>query len=172
MATRAHAALVLLVSLLGLLSSAKLVVADIPSVVSFSANPIIDCGVPLAGRGFLLMVTIKHANPTASHYVDKIEILKEKTTATIDLQPQSGETFTTTAILCEGRDYQAGEELNVQVRAHCNVHGWGSWSSSITVPEFGAPVQVGLMTLLLAGVIVSSRRLIPRVRVFFRQFRG
>lgn len=171
MATRARAAFILLVSLLVLLSSAKLAVADIPSIVSFSAHPIIDCGAPLAGRGFLLLVTIRHASPTASHYVDQIEILKEKTTETIDLQPQSSETFTTTAILCEGRDYQPGEELNVQVRAHCNAHGWGSWSSSITVPEFGAPVQVGLVTLLLAGVIVSSRRLIPRFRAFFRQFR-
>ena len=172
MATRAHAALVLLVSLLVLLSSAKLAVADIPSIVSFSANPIIDCGVPLAGRGFLLIVTIRHASPTASHYVDKIELLKEKTTETINLQPQSGETFTTTAIICEGRDYQAGEELNVQVRAHCNTHGWGNWSSSITVPEFGAPVQVGLVTLLLAGLVVSSRRLVLSFRGLFRWFQG
>ena len=172
MATGARTAFVLLVSLLVLLSSAKVAIADVPSIVSFSANPIIDCGAPLAGRGFLLIVTIRHASPSASHYVDKIEILEGKTTETIDLPPQSGETFTTTAMLCEGRDYQAGEELNLQVRAHCNVHGWGSWSSSITVPEFGAPVQVGLMTLFLAGLIVSSRRLIPRFRVFFRHFRG
>jgi desulfoferrodoxin (superoxide reductase-like protein) len=155
-----------------LLSSAELAVADVPSIVSFSANPIIDCGAPLAGRGFLLMVTIRHASPTPSHYVDKIEILKEKTTETIDLQPQSSETFTTTAVVCEGRDYQAGEELNVQVRAHCNIHGWGNWSSSITVPEFGTPLQVGLVTLLLAGLIASSRRLILSFRGLFRRFQG
>ncbi len=170
MATRASAVLIVLISLLVLVSSAKHTIADVPTIVSISANPIVDCGTPLAGRGFLLVVTIRHANPTASHYIDKIEILKGKTTEAIDLQPQSGETFTTTAILCEGREYQAGEELNVQVRAHCNIHGWGSWSSSISVPEFGAPVQVGFVTLLLAGLVVLSRRLNLSFRGLFRRF--
>jgi desulfoferrodoxin (superoxide reductase-like protein) len=126
--------------------------------VGFSAQPIVDCGTPLAGRGFLVLMTVTHAGPTASHYVDKIEILKEKTTETMDLQPESDETFTVTAVICEGKDYSPGQELTVRVRAHCTIHGWGDWSSSVTVPEFSQPALIGLAALIAALSLISFRR--------------
>jgi hypothetical protein len=97
-------------------------------------------------------VTVRHANPTATHYVDKVEVMKGRVTESIDLKPQSTEVFTVTTVVCEGRDYHAGQELTIQARAHCTIHGWGSWSSSVTVPEFAAPtvalILVALITLL------------------------
>ena len=132
--------------------------ANVPEIVGLSTQPIIDCGTPLAGRGFLLLITVTHAGPTISHYVDKIETLKEKTTETMDLQPESDETFTVTAVICEGKDYSPGQELAVRVRAHCTIHGWGDWSSSVTVPEFSQPALIGLVALIAALSLISFRR--------------
>jgi desulfoferrodoxin (superoxide reductase-like protein) len=148
MARPIRVVLFLLVSLLAVLSSPKAAIANVPDVV-LSANPIVDCGAPLAGRGFLLLVTVTHANPSVSHYIDKIEVEKERITDTISLQPQSSEVFTVTTVICEDRDYRSGQELAVQARAHCNIHGWGGWSSSLTVPEFGTPSLIGFVALLL-----------------------
>ena len=158
MARRIQFNLLLLVAAIVLLGSPSVAFANVPQVVGLSAQPIVDCGTPLAGRGFLLIITVTHAGPTGSHYVDKIEILKEKTTETIDLQPQSSEVFTATAVLCEGRDYSAGQELTVNARAHCTIHGWGDWSSSVTVPEFAEPVLIGLMALIATLSLTSFRR--------------
>jgi len=154
-----HLMLLLLVSLV-MIGSPRVVVADVPTVLDVSAHSIIDCGTPLAGRGFLILMTVRHANPTKSHYVDKIEIAEGKSTVTIDLQPQSNETFTISTILCEGRDYHAGEELTVLARAHCTIHGWGIWSPSVTIPEFETPSLIALAALALAslGVFLHKRR--------------
>jgi desulfoferrodoxin (superoxide reductase-like protein) len=141
-----------------LFCSLKPAVADIPDVVGLSTNSIIDCGAPLAGRGFLVIVTVRHANPTAAHYVDKVEVMKGKVTEEIDLKPQSTEIFTVTTVVCEGRDYHAGQELTIQARAHCTIHGWGSWSSSVTVPEFAAPTVAATVALILVGLITSLAR--------------
>jgi len=158
MARFARPALFLLVCTLAFFGSLRSAVADVPDIVSFSANPIVDCGYPLAGRGFLLLVTVRHAGPTASHYVDKIEIIKGKTTETVKLSPQSGDIFTATKVLCEGRDYRTGEQVTVQVRAHCSIHGWGKPSSSITVPELETPSVVALVTLILVVLLTSAHR--------------
>jgi len=142
------------------------VVADVPEILALSAHPIIDCGAPLAGRGFMLTVTIRHLGrhlgAIASHYVDKVEIKTGKTTKTIDLEPQSSETLTVTEIACEGRNYQTGLEITVQARAHCNIHGWGEWSSAVTIPEFEAPTLVALATLILT---LTQRPHISRLNV-------
>ena len=149
----------MLFSLLLVLSSSRAAVADVPDVLGISAESIIDCGIPLAGRGLLLKVTVKHANPTMTHYVDKIEIMVANVSKTVDLQPQSNEIFNSTAVICEDRDYQPRQRLTVQARAHCTVDGWSEWSSSITVPEFAAPDLVGLVVLVVGSLtIVSLRR--------------
>jgi hypothetical protein len=156
---RVRLPLFVLFSLLLVLSSSGAAVADVPDVQRISAESIIDCGVPLGGRGFLLVVTVRHANPAVGHYVDKIEITVGKTTKIIDLQSQSSETFDSTVVVCEGRDYQPGQEITVRARAHCTINGWGEWSSSISVPEFAAPILVGLVTLFVGSLtIVSLRR--------------
>jgi desulfoferrodoxin (superoxide reductase-like protein) len=159
-----HLMLLLLVPLI-IIGSPSVVVADVPTVLKVSANPIVDCGTPLAGQGFLILATVRHANPTTTHYVDKIEIAKGKSTVTIDLQPQSNETFTVSTVLCEGRDYHAGEELTVLARAHCTIHGWGTWSSSVTIPEFETPGLIALAALTLAslGVLLHKRRRVRHV---------
>jgi len=154
-----HLVPLLLVALITI-GSPRVAVADVPSVLDVSARPVIDCGTPLAGRGFLILMTVRHANPTTSHYVDKIEISEGKSTVTIDLQPQSNETFTVSTVLCEGRDYHTGEELTVLARAHCTIHSWGIWSSSVTIPEFETPGPIAWVALTLAslGVFLHKRR--------------
>jgi hypothetical protein len=147
-----------------LFCSLKPAVADIPDVVGLSTNSIIDCGAPLAGRGFLIVVTVRHTNPTATHYVDKVEVAIGKATESIDLKPQSTEVFTVTTVVCEGRDYHPGQEVTIQARAHCTLHGWGSWSSSVTVPEFGAPTVAAAVALILVGLITSLVRHGSRMR--------
>ncbi len=157
MVRRTHAGL-LSAAVILLVASPALVFADVPQIMDLAAHSIIDCGVPLGGRGFLLIITVKHADPTTSHYVDKVEIMKGKSVESIGLQPQSDETFTVTATLCEGRDYQVGQKLPAQARAHCTIHGWGAWSSSISIPEFASSAFVCLITVILAWSLASFRR--------------
>jgi hypothetical protein len=156
----------MLLSLLVFASSLRAAVADVPDILEVSANPIIDCAAPIAGRGFAIVFTVRHADPTVSHYVDKIEAMTGRTANTLDLQPQSSEVFTATMIVCESRDYQRGQEFAVQARAHCTTHGWGSWSSPITVPEFESPILVFmiLVCVIIFGRLGFNLHVLPRCR--------
>ena len=45
---------------------------------------------------------------------------------------------------------------NVKARAHCNIHGWGDWSSPVAVPEF--PVAALVSVVALAATLLIMKR--------------
>ena len=91
--------------------------ADVPSVLSIE---------PWArGDESLLNITVTHSSPTSSHYVNVVEVDINGSIQAISLLPQSTTTFVIQYELAGGTD-----ELTVQARAHCNLHGWSSWSGS------------------------------------------
>lgn len=121
----------------------NLVLADIPTVKSIEPWT--------SETDTILNITVRHALPLPSHYVDKVEVEIDGTVIAVPLTPQSTVTFV--------EPYNMGEVTDtptVQARAHCNLHGWSDWSESLEVPEFLT------ISLLLILAIVSIAVLLFR----------
>lgn len=121
----------------------KLALADIPTVENVEPWT--------SGSDTILNITVRHALPLTSHYVDKVEVDIDGTIHDVALTPQSTVTFV--------EPYNMGEVTDtptVQVRAHCNLHGWSGWSDPLAVPEFST------VSLLLILAIVSIAALLLR----------
>ncbi len=94
-------------------SSAVLGSADVPSVVSLE---IVE-----RGSQTVLVIEVRHAQPTQIHYIDTIEVQVGDSALTIDdLQPQTDTVFTVERILEPSSD-------TIRARAHCTLHSWGQW---------------------------------------------
>ena len=52
-------------------------------------------------------------------------------------------------------------KLKVDMVAHCTIHGWGSWSNQIAVPEFSQ--LAATIILAFAGSLLVVRR-VTRLR--------
>ncbi|UCD26631.1 MAG: hypothetical protein JSV75_00370 [Candidatus Bathyarchaeota archaeon] len=124
----------------------NLVLADIPDVTSIEPWT--------SGTDTILNITVRHASPTPTHYVDAVEVDIDGTVEAVFLGPQSTETFLV--------QYNMGEVTDtppVQARAFCTWHGWSVWSQPVVVPEFLA------LSLLLILVIVSIAVLLARSKL-------
>jgi desulfoferrodoxin (superoxide reductase-like protein) len=107
------------------------------------------------GGKTLLQVEVRHNSPSMSHYVDIIEFdINGEVHRATDLRPQSDRVFTYT--------YELGdvEASNIKVRAHCNFHGWSSWTFEEKEEEGegggipGFPYESVLLGVLLGGLIL------------------
>ena len=124
------------------------VLADIPEVTNIETYTV--------GVDTFLNITVEHASPTSSHYVDLVEVeIVDEGTAIEDvaLGPQSTETFFVQYNLGAVDEYY---EPTCRARASCTSHGEGSWSSALYIPEFST------LTLLLILAIVSIAVLLFR----------
>ena len=137
-----------IVSLLTLAASTlfhiRLALADVPSVVSIEAWT--------SETDTVLNITVTHSSPTSSHYVNKVEVDANGTIYDIDLTPQSTVTFIV--------QYDMGElavDVSVQVRAHCNLHGWSDWSSPVVVPEFSFVHVLPIFAVASIAVLLFRR---------------
>ncbi|UCB60828.1 MAG: hypothetical protein JSV75_04325 [Candidatus Bathyarchaeota archaeon] len=101
----------------------NLVLADIPDVTSVEPWT--------SGTDTILNITVRHASPTPTHYVDAVEVDIDGTVEAVYLEGQSTETFLAQYNMGEVTDTPA-----VQARAFCTWHGWSSWSQPVVVPEF------------------------------------
>lgn len=124
-------------------STVNAVRADVPNILQIE-----NISQDSAGK---IRLQITHASPSANHYVDMVEVDINGQLTRYDRQPQSSDTFTVELDLG-----QIQGKPTVKARAHCNVHGWSSWSGGIPVPEFS---QVGLTVLaaLVATLFVLRR---------------
>jgi len=122
----------------------RLVLADVPSVVSIEAWT--------SETDTVLNITATHSSPTSSHYVNKVEVDANGTIHDIDLAPQSTVTFIV--------QYGMGEltaEVSVQARAHCNLHGWSDWSSPVVVPEFSFVHVLPILAVASIAVLLFRK---------------
>ena len=122
------------------------VYADVPSI--FSIEPW------TSGSETILNITIRHSSPTGSHYVDLIQVDIEGIVNDVGLNSQSASPFVA--------EYNIGEligEPSVKVRAHCNLHGWGSWSTSQVIPEFPSWIILPLFVAVTMTVMFYRKRL-------------
>ncbi len=107
---------VLLLILLISSSSNFSVKADVPSILRLSIE---DEG----GEIFLIM-EIRHRSPSSNHYVDEIQIKIGDKTDTVTLESQPTVEFTNRFTIDSKSD-------EIQVRAHCTIHGWSNWESAV-----------------------------------------
>jgi hypothetical protein len=97
------------------LMHSMLVFADVPTVVSLEVEK--------KDGSEVLLIEIRHSSPSSSHYVDIIDVeIGGELEKISDIDPQTESIFVEEFDLGSG----AGE---VNVRVHCNVHGWSKWVS-------------------------------------------
>jgi desulfoferrodoxin (superoxide reductase-like protein) len=93
------------------------VLADVPDVLN--VEPWTN------GTETVLNITVRHSAPTSSHYINIVQVDVDGAVDDINLVSQSTNPFVI--------QYNMGEvagEPSVRARAHCTLHGWGSWSES------------------------------------------
>ena len=133
-------------------SSAVLGSADVPSVLSLEITE--------RGSQTVLVIEVRHAQSTTTHYIDIIEVQVGDSTLTIDdLQPQTDTVFTVERILEASSD-------TIRARAHCTLHSWGQWrqlangdggESPGGIP--GSPLASIIIAIL--GISIALRRWRP-----------
>ncbi len=128
------------------------VLADVPTVENIEPWT--------SGTDTILNITIRHNNPTTSHWVDKVEVDIDGLVQNINLPStplQSAPTFV--------MQFNMGELTTtptVKSRAHCNLHGWSfSWSDPVEVPEF-SPIHLLLVLAAVSTVVLLLRARISR----------
>jgi outer membrane biosynthesis protein TonB len=92
-----------------------LVKADVPSILELSTED--------EGGETFLVILVRHRSPSSNHIVDEIQIRIEDKTETIVFESQSTVEFTERFKI----DSISNE---IQVRAHCNLHGWSTWKNA------------------------------------------
>lgn len=117
---------IFLLTLIMLMIGVKTVSANVPQVTNLVSVDESD------GRS--LTITVNHLNPSSTHYVNQLEVSVGGNVQTVDLDPESSINFNETVKIAATGD--------VKVRAHCTVHGWGSWATlqtAQTTPSSGIP---------------------------------
>ena len=131
------------------------VLADVPSVLSIEPWTSGTDTMWARAHDTILNITVSHASPTSSHYVDKVEVDIDGNVHDVNLTPQSTVTFVV--------QYNMGEVTDtptVQARAFYTVHGWSGWSEAVVVPEFT------FIHLLLILSVMSIAVLLLRSMVY------
>ena len=100
-----------------------LVSALVVSAAYANVPEVLEDGTTKDGDNTILLVKVRHLNPSSTHYVDIVEIdLDGKIIQVTGLKPQDAEEFEFRNNLGE-----VSGTPKIRVRAHCNVHGWNSW---------------------------------------------
>jgi hypothetical protein len=122
------------------------VLANVPQVVSVQPYQHIT--------DTLINVTIYHASPDSSHYVNLVELnIEGEGVEELPLSSQSEETFIAQFNIGVTDEYRMPY---VTARATCTQHGSGDWSTAVIAPEFPT------LSLLLVLAIVSIAALLFR----------
>jgi len=99
-----------------------------------------------------IRLQISHASPSANHYVDVIQIDVNGQIKTYNItQPQTTDPFS--------GEFDLGQiqgTPTVKARAHCNIHGWSTWSDGVAVPEF-SQVELTVLATLAAALLIARR---------------
>lgn len=120
--------------------------ADVPMVLEVTREK--------EGDDTVIIMEIRHSNPTPSHYVDIIEVDVDGEVRKVAIQePQTATTFMSNLKL------EGAEPSNIVVRANCNVHGWSTWTGEksedgggIGIP--GNPYEATILGIILGTLII------------------
>ena len=122
------------------------VYADVPSLVSIEPWT--------SGSETILNITVRHSSPTGNHYIDLIQIDIEGTVNDVRLNSQSANPF----VVQYNMGILSGEP-SVRARAHCNLHGWGGWSTPQIIPEASSSIALVFLSFLLLISIYFTKKL-------------
>lgn len=106
-----------------------------------------------SGGETILNITVYHTPVEASHHVDEIEVDVDGSITSFPVD-QPSTTFTFQANLG-----QITGTPSARARAHCNVHGWSSWSSPLQIPEFPSWIILPLFVIATLVVLIYRNRL-------------
>jgi desulfoferrodoxin (superoxide reductase-like protein) len=94
--------------------------ADVPSI---------QLSTTISDSSVTLMITVAHNAPSSAHYVDEVELTIANGTGTFTYDLSAPSAPQNNPFLVS---YEMGSNANgtlVEVRAHCNIHGWSSAST-------------------------------------------
>jgi len=98
------------------LAFAEPVFADVPTVQTIEVTK--------EAENTILNLQIRHGSPSSNHYVDVIEVeIDERLDQITGLEPQ------TSTVFIYKHNIGIAQYQNIRARAHCNIHGWSSWTS-------------------------------------------
>ena len=125
----------------------------LPAPVNADVPTLLNIEPWISGTETILNITVRHSAPTSSHYIDIIQVDVDGTVNNVNLNSQSMNPFIV--------QYNVGElisEPSLRIRAHCNLHGWGGWSTSQIIPELSfSHLIIVLAVLSIALIILKSK---------------
>jgi len=127
--------------------------ADVPSVKEISAvlNEELD-----------LSFIIKHSSPSSNHFIDKIQVDVDGDIQNFfNLTVQSLTEFNINVTI------DVTEANEIQVRAHCTLHGWGTWTILTNNGEEpadetggipGYPLESLILGIIIVGLLLGQKQ--------------
>ena len=147
---------------------AGIATANVPTIVSVeNTSYILQSPTQGSGGGdveVFVRAQINHAGPSATHYVDWIEIDFMGETKQVTKTPQSTDAFTVEVYWGRIADWQIPKNAPAKVRVHCTVDGWSAWSNPVPIPEFPVAAIVAFTALATSLFIVRSKPNITEYR--------
>jgi peptide/nickel transport system substrate-binding protein len=140
---------------MALLALTVLLFSTLITPISADTPAVLEIEVSTGADTTKLTITVRHNNPTSSHYVNKIDVEVDDDVQQITIsEAQTSTQFTIT------HDIGQSEYQRVRVRANCNIHGWSSWKILGEQPQSGC----------LVATATYGSELSPQVQ-FLRGFR-
>ena len=138
-----------------LLALTVLLLSMVTTPVSADTPAVLEIEISTDADTTELTITVRHNNPTSSHYVNRIDVEVDDDVQRVTiLEAQTSTQFTIT------HDLGQSEYQRVRVRANCNIHGWSSWKTLGEQPQSGC----------LVATATYGSELSPQVQ-FLRGFR-
>jgi desulfoferrodoxin (superoxide reductase-like protein) len=142
--------------------------ATVPTIVSVR-NTSYTLGTGSMGTGVgddevFVNVTINHPGPSATHYIDWIEVDFLGEVKQLAQTPQSSDSFSVNAYWGRVADWKIPKDAPAKVRAHCTQHGWSAWTSGTPIPEFPVATIVAFIALAASLFILRSKPTIAQFR--------
>jgi desulfoferrodoxin (superoxide reductase-like protein) len=147
-----------ILSVLTMANAIAMVSANIPRVAQIE-----NISQDSSGR---IRLQIVHLAPSPTHYVNVIEVTINMTTKQFNQTAQDSNPFTVELDLgpLQGT-------VTVMARAHCTLHGWGDWSSTILIQQnhststsTGQPQILLVIGAVAIVVVLASIVIIRRIR--------
>ena len=138
------------------------VFADVPAVTGITA------WTRQSDNHTILNITVVHNGYYSGHYVIWIQVNVSDTLQQISLTDSSpvDQTVSSTFVV----PYDMGvvsDNPTVQAQAYCTLHGSGSWSTVLTVPEFSSlQLVLILVVLTVAALFFRFRGVKGHLRTF------
>ena len=157
---------VALVTIVTILAStyAGIATANVPTIISVENTSRVSGGYSTDEIAVYVKVTINHPGPSATHYIDWIEVHFMGETKQYQQTPQSSDSFSVELFWTVVAEFQLSSKPLAKVRAHCTVDGWSAWTSGTPIPEFPVVTIVAFTALATSLFILRSKPTIAQSR--------